>query len=371
MAILLSAAPRLFAEVTISRQSGESIVLVGTKPTKLAFVPAPGRSIELRSTYLPGLPNTTRYRRGRDYVLARDGTLRRTAKSRIPDYRRNGVYGLDPFDHFEHPDYGNNHFFAFVDYSYATYWESTPPPHGMGAEALAKVRAKLVAGKPVKIVAFGDSVTAGGESTANSLIFWQRWLTDLQIKYPQATVEGVNAGQGGDLTDDGLARLNASVIAHKPDLVLIAFGLNDFNKDSVEIKLTKWENRKAKWARSWAKWRGLPVAVPPRLERTEHFAKNLETIVQRVKKETDADVVLVSALQPNPKWKYTTGEMASFAAVTKEVARLNGCAYANVYETWQDISGRKKPEDLLANNANHPNDFGHWIYYQSLSALKL
>jgi hypothetical protein len=35
------------------------------------------------------------------------------------------------------------------------------------------------------------------------------------------------------------------------------------------------------------------------------------------------------------------------------------------------MTARKRPEDLLANNINHPNDFGHWIYYRVLTAMEL
>jgi hypothetical protein len=34
-------------------------------------------------------------------------------------------------------------------------------------------------------------------------------------------------------------------------------------------------------------------------------------------------------------------------------------------------AARKKAEDLLGNNINHPNGFGHWIYYRVLSAIGL
>jgi acyl-CoA thioesterase-1 len=370
--VLLGIVPNLFAAAVQPRQIGESVVLAGLEPAKLAFMPSPGQAVQVRSTYRPGLKTTIRYRLGRDYTFTPDGRLRRTLKSRIPDYSKNDVYGLKLFDHFEHPNYGNSKFFAYVDYSYVTPWAAKPPPQDLGAEALAGVHAKLSAGKKVKLVAFGDSVTAGAESTASDLTYWARWAQQLRSKYPDATIESVNSGVGGDLSDDGLARLDAGVIAHKPDLVLIAFGLNDFNQGPKDIKLGKWENRRAKWARMWAELRELPPPVQENhLERSEYFARNLRAMVDRIKKETGADVILVSALQPNPNWKYSNGDMAAVAAATERVAREKGCAYVDVFHAWEEFSSRKKPEDLLANNANHPNDFGHWIYLQALSALNL
>ncbi|MEN9634096.1 MAG: hypothetical protein RL077_2500, partial [Verrucomicrobiota bacterium] len=42
-----------------------------------------------------------------------------------------------------------------------------------------------------------------------------------------------------------------------------------------------------------------------------------------------------------------------------------------VFNNWQAMAARKRPEDFLANNINHPNDFGHEIYYRVLAALEL
>ena len=54
--------------------------------------------------------------------------------------------------------------------------------------------------------------------------------------------------------------------------------------------------------------------------------------------------------------------MHDYAAATERVVLETGCAYADVFNNWQGVAVRKKPEDLLGNNINHPNDFGHWIF---------
>ena len=61
--------------------------------------------------------------------------------------------------------------------------------------------------------------------------------------------------------------------------------------------------------------------------------------------------------------------MADYAAATQRVAKDTESAYADIFNNWQAIAERKKPEDLLANNINHPNDFGHWIYFRVLQGL--
>ena len=54
--------------------------------------------------------------------------------------------------------------------------------------------------------------------------------------------------------------------------------------------------------------------------------------------------------------------MHDYAGATERVALDSGCAYADVFNNWQGVAVRKKPEELLGNNINHPNDFGHRIF---------
>jgi hypothetical protein len=94
-------------------------------------------------------------------------------------------------------------------------------------------------------------------------------------------------------------------------------------------------------------------------------------MIDRIRKETTAEVVLLSAFPPNPKWKFGSHHMLDYAEATQKVARDENCAYADVFSNWEAATARKKPEDLLANNINHPNDFGHWIYFRVLQAMGL
>ena len=90
-----------------------------------------------------------------------------------------------------------------------------------------------------------------------------------------------------------------------------------------------------------------------------------------IRKETPAEVILLSSCLPNPNWHWTSGRMPEYGKVTEKVAREKRCAFADVLSNWKAIVDRKKPEDLLSNNVNHPNDFGHWIYLRVLEGLGL
>lgn len=320
----------------VRRQSGESVVLVGEESASLAYRPRSVEGVEVRSSYRKG-PTTVVYRRGTDYDLDLEtGTIRRLPGSRIPDFRTNSLYGQENFDHTKFPGFGNGGFFAFVDYPYRSTvaW----PTQNSQVALLPKSLAKLSAGGEFKVVAYGDSITAGGDATHPDLVFWNRWAEHLRGRYPGTRVVAVNGATGGDSTVQGLARLQAKVLDAKPDLVLIGFGMNDHNLGGPSIP---------------------------------QFEANLTRIITRIREANGAEVILFSAFPPNPRWKFGSHRMEQYALATAGVARALGCAYGDVFGNWQTLAARKKPEDLLGNNINHPNDFGHWIYFRVLQEIGL
>jgi len=306
----------------------------------LSFAPLLTKPAIVRSTYMPGLPQTIVYEPGRDYRLDALGMIRRTPNSRIPDYRTNILFGQEDFQHDKFPGFGNRAFFAYVDYMHQGRIQYTNANSDLDARLLPKTLGRLHTGRSLRIVAFGDSITAGGDASVPKLIFWERYADYLRFKYPRSAIESINGATGGDSTVQGLQRLQEKVIAQSPDLVLVGFGMNDHNIPGY----------------------GVPVTA---------FADNLRTIVDRIRTQTHAEVVLFSAFPPNPKWHFGSHNMAAYAAATAAVAREKHCAFADVYGLWLASTTRKKPEDVLANNINHPNDYGHGIYFQALQSLGL
>lgn len=67
--------------------------------------------------------------------------------------------------------------------------------------------------KDKTIVAFGDSITQ-----------WTGWVSML---YGELGTEVINAGIAGNTTEDALKRIATDVLAKKPDLTIINFGMND------------------------------------------------------------------------------------------------------------------------------------------------
>lgn len=86
--------------------------------------------------------------------------------------------------------------------------------------------------RPVKLVAFGDSLMAGhGIGKENA--FPVHLENILREEGYDATV--LNHGISGDTTVDALRRIDA-VITEKPDIVIVEFGANDFLKQMSMYK---------------------------------------------------------------------------------------------------------------------------------------
>lgn len=318
---------------------GDSLVLASEKPGKLCFDSVVPGTVVVRSTYQPGLSNTVVYKEGSDYVVDyKAGTVARTKDSRIPDFSTNILYGQKNFNHNDFPGFTNNPFFVYVDYE-----TRNGRPFAAKTDQfklLPKTIAKLKAGGPFKVIAYGDSITAGGEASVEALRFQDRYVRSLQKRFPKAQFTLENGATGGDTTNEGIARLEEKVLKRNPDLVLIGFGMNDHN-------------------------------IPPYGVALDQFERNLTQIIRSIRERTGAEMMVLSTFPPNPDWAHGSHQMEKYAAATKRVAAAHDCAYADIYSTWMMVLARKDPPSLLANNINHPNDFGHWLYLQALEAVGL
>jgi len=82
---------------------------------------------------------------------------------------------------------------------------------------------KLEQNEPVRIVAFGDSLTQGWMTRKGYVDF----LHEMLLERFNDNIEMINRGIPGNTSDDGLERLRRDVLDRDPDLVLIQFALND------------------------------------------------------------------------------------------------------------------------------------------------
>ena len=85
---------------------------------------------------------------------------------------------------------------------------------------LPNVRAKIEAGKIIRIAYLGGSITAAAGWRIQS----REWL---EKTYPNAKFEEIHAAIGGTGSDLGVFRLQNDALRHKPDLLFVEFAVND------------------------------------------------------------------------------------------------------------------------------------------------
>ena len=101
------------------------------------------------------------------------------------------------------------------------------------SESDGELRKGFESGRYQTVVAFGDSIVEGYRQPEG----WPEMLErDLSVRY--AGVRIINEGVSGNTAGDGLKRIQKDVLVHDPDLVLIAFGLNDM-KNGVSVSQFK------------------------------------------------------------------------------------------------------------------------------------
>jgi lysophospholipase L1-like esterase len=196
-----------------------------------------------------------------------------------------------------------------------------------------RVVGDLEAGRQaVRIVAFGDSITGVYYHTGGRRAWCDMLGIALERVYPRARLEMINAGISGNTTAAGLARMERDVIARRPHLVVVMFGMND------------------------------AVRTP-----REQFAGNLRTMVERLHASA-AEVVLCT---PNNVYANPTRPMdrlAQFAETVREVAREKKVPLADCHQAYEErLRGDPKGWRLLMSETIHPSMNGHKLFAEVMA----
>lgn len=160
----------------------------------------------------------------------------------------------------------------------------------------------------------------GSSTTASKGTF--KWIDELEKRPQNKQLRFVNLGVGGDLAYNALQRL-PSVVACHPDKVVILIGGND-------VLSLVFKNVKG----FFGGWKSSSSEPSP-----EWFRENLQTIVQRLKKETSAKIGLTSLPQigedPNPAdpiQQELNVRVEEYGRIIKEIAQKEKVSYIPFYE---------------------------------------
>ncbi|WP_375312168.1 SGNH/GDSL hydrolase family protein [Bradyrhizobium sp. A5] len=199
--------------------------------------------------------------------------------------------------------------------------------------SLPHVANKLIAGKPVVIVAFGSSSTAGYGASSPDFNYPNRLAAQLRRQYPTADITVVNAGVGGEDAPEMMKRLQTEVIDVHPDLVIWQVGTN---------------------------------AVLRNLDPGD-TAKLVENGIASIQAAGDADIVLVDP-QYSPavnQRKESAGKMVKLLGKVAELRHVGIFPRFEVMRDWHENQSIPVESFVIADGL-HMNDWGYACFAQLL-----
>jgi acyl-CoA thioesterase-1 len=98
---------------------------------------------------------------------------------------------------------------------------------------LPRTARRLANRLPIKIVALGSSSTSGAGASTSAAAYPSRLAEELVKRFPGHEFTVLNRGVNGEEITDMLERLDATVIAERPDLVLWQVGTNSVLRDKA------------------------------------------------------------------------------------------------------------------------------------------
>ena len=197
------------------------------------------------------------------------------------------------------------------------------------------------------LVALGESTTAGGAASTSQRC-WVSRLSDLISAVQRVPIKLVNSGIGANVISTrspcyqysgkpaGNERLERHVIVHKPDLLVVSYGLND--------------------ARG-----GTPLDL---------FCEELRKLIDAVREEIQPLIVLIGPYYMTdftvgaPHWGHADLNLFhEFNDVIAQTAETCQCLYVDL------LSSYRGADWLIHRDGVHANDLGHMIVANKIFEL--
>ncbi len=218
----------------------------------------------------------------------------------------------------------------------------TGPTPRFAAEELPATIGKLQRKEPVRVVVFGDSIATGYNASG---FCWTEWVPappyqpvwgHLIAEQLRANWDSVidlhNPSLPGTTSEWGRETAERRVAAENPDLVIIAFGMNDGT-----------------------------TKIPP-----ETFKANIAAIMDTVKQANSrAEFILVSTMLPNPE-TVLFGLQTAYRDLLRAMTGT-GVAMADITGVHEELLRHKAYADMTGNHVNHPNDYLSRWYAQFIA----
>ena len=328
---------------------GESLFFI--RETPLAFPSArllfpPAGPVQITSA-----SRVIQYAHGGDYLVEADtGIVTLPAGSRIPFKEQADLYpGISQEHCMPHKRgeeqvglyFGEGHLFhdqqLEASYDHHSSWQGFVPQGQL--DRLPRTARKLQGPGPLIISIIGDSISTGCNASG---------LTGAlpgMPPYPELWAEAIRRRRTGEVVLKNHAvsgtgmkyglKVVDEVMNDAPDLVVIAYGMNDVGFTPIEDFV--------------AQTAGILKVIKERNQETE--------------------TILVACMLGNPEWVYTPLENFFLFRDALESLCKPGVALADLTSLWADLLRVKSYYDLTGNGVNHPNDFAHRVHAQVLLDL--
>jgi len=226
------------------------------------------------------------------------------------------------------------------------YPEPPKPVPSVAERCLPKTMATLKAGGRLRVLAWGDSVTAAGYLPDPATERWQeQFVRRLRAAYPTATIELVTEAWGGRNTGSYFNEPPGSphnyqekVLDARPNLIVSEF-VNDAGLDAAGV--------------------------------AKHYGRIRDDL-----KKIGAEWIILTPHYVRPDWmglaeeQHCDNDPRTYVKALRTFAADNHLALADASLRWGRLWRQGIPySTLLMNNINHPNPFGMSLFADALMAL--
>ena len=294
-----------------------------------------------------------RYEEGKDYEVV-NGELIIKENGNIPQININDLYldepykfeiPIDPskvnikFDRPKYSFYGEGQIITdkqiAITYGHDDVWDDFVPTYQ--GNKISNFVKKLENKEPATILFYGDSITAGCNSSGTSYggnippyaepwaVMVHKYLEEkfnTSIKYVNTAVPGMN-------TLWALNNYEENVNKYNPDLLVLAFGMNDG-------------------------------------EEPEKHIEKIKKILNGVQEHNpNIEVLLVASTIANPETTWCAETKLHYIDEYNKL-NMNNVAVVDMTSMHLALLKKKNFRDMTGNNINHPNDFLARVYAQNI-----
>ena len=230
-------------------------------------------------------------------------------------------------------------------------------------EKIVKKETDMLNASPATIAFIGDSVTQGcfecfltptgaiGASTDRKCSYSTRLGQILEILFPRAQINLINAGISGDRAIIGAERLERDVLAYNPDLVVVSYGLNDCAKGDLDEYVS-----------------GLKSIFSRLKEKNIEVIFITENFMNTQVSPTLTDEFFIKLAKDFAKCQ-NEGILKNCFTTAVQICKEYNIPVCDMYSIWENLNDNGvNVTELLANKLNHPVRPFH--YYMAIKLLE-